>query len=318
VSGRSVFLILAMLVLGAAAIFFGRAWLLSQAPAPTAVSEAPPKPVITMVLIAKQDIPIGTFLKEEMVGWQAWPNETLDPSYFVQGQTDAKTQAPFDIKSVVGTVSRLPIVAGQPITSARIVHPGEQGFLAAALKPGMRAITVAVNDTTGIAGLVFPGDRVDMLLTHELESAGAAAAQKRHVTETVLENIRVLAIDQSLAHQADAKQGGQQQPAAAPAIGKDATIEVNPKQAEMVAVASTLGALSLSLRSLASPDGGTVITDIRDIPDPSRGTTYTLDTDVSRVLAITPPRPVVTPSHGNVQRSIEVNRGGKVEQSVVN
>ncbi len=307
-SGRGVLLLLALLLLGASAIFFGRAWLLSQTAPPPAVVEAP-KPVATMVMIAKADIPVGTFLKEEMVGWQTWPNDTLDPSYMVQGQTDPKTQAPFDTKSLIGTVARLPIAVGQPITSSRIVHPGEQGFLAAALKPGMRAITVAVNDTTGIAGLVFPGDRVDMLLTHEIPTAGGNN-EKRHVTETVLENIRILAIDQSLSHQNDPKQTGPV------VVAKTATIEVNPKQAEMVYVASTLGLLSLSLRSLANPDGGTTITDIRDIPDPARGTTFTLDSDVSRVLAVTPPRPVAT--RGNVQRSIEVNRGGKVEQSLVN
>jgi pilus assembly protein CpaB len=310
-SGRGVLMLLALLLLGASAIFFGRAWLLAQtAPPPAAAVVEAPKPPATMVLIAKTDILVGTFLKEDMVGWQAWPSDTLDPSYMVQGQTDPKTQAPFDTKSLIGTVARLPIAVGQPITSSRIVHPGEQGFLAAALKPGMRAITVAVNDTTGIAGLVFPGDRVDMLLTHEIPNAGGGNGERRHVTETVLENIRILAIDQSLSHQNDPKQ------AVTATIAKTATIEVNPKQAEMVAVASTLGLLSLSLRSLASPDGGTTVTDIRDIADPSRGTTFTLDSDVSRVLAVTPPRPVAT--RGNVQRSIEVNRGGKVEQSLVN
>ncbi len=310
-SGRGVLLILALLLLGASAIFFGRAWLLTQnqQPAPQPVAEAP-KPVLTMVMVAKTDIPIGTFLREDMVGWQAWPNESMDPNYMVQGQNDPRTQAPYDTKSLVGTVARLPISAGQPITNARIVRPGEQGFLAAALKPGMRAITVGVSEVSGIAGLVFPGDRVDLLLTHEVDSAGQNGA-KRHASETVLENIRVLAIDQSLNHQVDASKN------AGPVIvGKTATIEVSPKQAEMVAVAGTLGALSLSLRSLASTEGGTTITDIRDIPDPDRGTTFTMDTDVSRVLAVAPPRPVVT--RGNVQRSIEVIRGGKVEQSLVN
>lgn len=310
-SGRGVLLILALLLLGASAIFFGRAWILAQnqpQPQPVAVAS---KPVVTMVVVAKSDIPVGTFLREDMLGWQAWPNDTLDPNYMVQGQNDPKTQAPYDTKSLVGTVARLPIAAGQPITNARIVRPGEQGFLAAALKPGMRAITVGVSETSGIAGLVFPGDRVDLLLTHEIANSTGQTGEKRHASETVLENIRVLAIDQSLSHQTDAKQ------TAGPAVvGKTATIEVNPKQAEMVAVAGTLGALSLSLRSLASPDGGTTVTDIRDIPDPDRGTTFTLDTDVSRVLAVAPPRPVAT--RGNVQRSIEVIRGGKVEQSLVN
>jgi len=310
-SGRGVLLILALLLLGASAIFFGRAWLLAQnQPQPQPVAAAP-KPVVTLVMVAKSDIPVGTFLREDMLGWQAWPNDTLDPNYMVQGQNDPKTQAPYDTKSLVGTVARLPIAAGQPITNARIVHPGEQGFLAAALKPGMRAITVGVSEVSGIAGLVFPGDRVDLLLTHEIPNSAGQSGEMRHASETVLENIRILAIDQSLSHQTDAKQ------TPGPAVvGKTATIEVNPKQAEMVAVAGTLGALSLSLRSLASPDGGTTVTDIRDIPDPDRGTTFTLDTDVSRVLAVAPPRPVAT--RGNVQRSIEVIRGGKVEQSLVN
>jgi pilus assembly protein CpaB len=311
-SGRGVLLILALLLLGASAIFFGRAWLLAQStPAPQPVAEAP-KPVVTLVLVAKSDVPVGTFLREDMLGWQAWPNDLLDPNYMVQGQIDPRSQAPYDTKNLVGTVARLPIAAGQPITNARIVRPGEQGFLAAALKPGMRAITVGVSEISGVAGLVFPGDRVDLLLTHEVPNSGGQGGEKRHASETVLENIRVLAIDQSLSHQADAKQN-----AGVPAaVGKSATIEVNPKQAEMVAVAGTLGGLSLSLRSLASPDGGTTVTDIRDIPDPDRGTTFTLDSDVSRVLAVTPPRPVAT--RGNVQRSIEVIRGGKVEQSLVN
>jgi pilus assembly protein CpaB len=266
-----------------------------------------------LVLVAKSDVPVGTFLREDMLGWQAWPNDTLDPNYMVQGQMDPRSQAPYDTKTLVGTVARLPIAAGQPMTNARIVRPGEQGFLAAALKPGMRAITVGVSEISGIAGLVFPGDRVDLLLTHEVPGAGGQGDDKRHVSETVLENIRVLAIDQSLSHQSDPKNAAAPVPAA---VGKTATIEVNPKQAEMVAVAGTLGALSLSLRSLASPDGGTTVTDIRDIPDPDRGTTFTLDSDVSRVLAVAPPRPVAT--RGNVQRSIEVIRGGKVEQSLVN
>jgi pilus assembly protein CpaB len=309
-SGRGVLLILALLLLGASAIFFGRAWLLAQnqQPAPQPVVEAP-KPVATMVMVAKADIPVGTFLREDLLGWQAWPNETLDPSYMVQGQNDPKTQQPYDTKSLVGTVARLPISAGQPMTNARIVRPGEQGFLAAALKPGMRAITVAVSETSGVAGLVFPGDRVDLLLTHEVKNAGGG--ETRHASETVLENIRILAIDQSLSHQTDQKNGAPQ------AVGRSATIEVTPKQAEMVAVAGTLGALSLSLRSLASINGGTTVTDIRDVPDPDRGTTFTMDTDVSRVLAIAPPRPPVV-TRGNVQRSIEVIRGGKVEQSLVN
>ena len=308
-TGRNILLILAMLLLGTSAIFFGRAWLRAQlAPPPAAVVQEAPKPVAKMVLIAKTDIPIGTFLNEEIVGWQAWPNEALDESYMVQGQTDPKTQAPVDPKSLIGAVARLPIAAGQPITSSRIVHPGEQGFLAAALKPGMRAITVAVSATTGIAGLAFPGDRVDLLLTHEIASTGGG--RQRHATETVLENLRILAIDQSLNHQSDAKQVGPV------VVGKTATIEVNPKQAEMVAVAATLGQLSLSLRSLASPEGGTTVTDIRDIPDPERGTTFTLDSDVSRVLVVAPPRPVA--ARGNVQRSIEIIRGGKVEKSLVN
>jgi pilus assembly protein CpaB len=304
-SGRGVLLILALLLLVVSAVFIGRAWLLTQqTPAPAPVATVAPKPPANMVMIAKVDIPVGTFLKEDMTGWQEWPAGTLDSSYMLQGQADPK--------SLIGTVARLPISVGEPITNSKIVHPGEQGFLAAALKPGMRAISVAVNDTAGISGLVFPGDRVDLLMTHDLEDK-AGGGQKRSVSETVLVNIRILAMDQSLSHQNDAnstKQG--------PTIAKTATIEVTPKQAEMVAVAGDIGRLSFALRSLASIEGGTTITDIRDVPEPDRGTTFTLDTDVSRVLTITPPKPVAPKTGGVVQRSIEVIRGGKVEQSLVN
>ena len=106
-SGRGLILILALLLAGASAIFFGQAYLRSLNNRPPPVADAPIPPPPTMVLVAKADIPIGTFLREEMVGWQAWPAETLDPSYMVKGQPDPKTQQPFDPKTLIGPANEL-------------------------------------------------------------------------------------------------------------------------------------------------------------------------------------------------------------------
>jgi pilus assembly protein CpaB len=134
------------------------------------------------------------------------------------------------------------MAAGQPITQGSLVRPGERGFLAAALGPGMRAITVGVSATSGVAGFVFPGDRVDIVLTQEVAGDGAGAPLR--VSETIIRNIRVLATDQRL--NARDEHGNQ---IATPIA--TVTFEATPRIAEKIAVAQTIGQLSLSLRSLA-------------------------------------------------------------------
>ena len=191
------------------------------------------------VLVSARNLGAGSFIKADHLKWQAWPREGVASSYLLQ--TKHKRE------SFIGAVVRRGITAGEPITTARIVKPGERGFLAAVVRPGLRAVAVPVNAASAIAGLVFPGDRVDLILSHRFESEGAKKTDRklRHVSETVLTNVRILAIDQSTDDQQGKKKG----------VPKTATVEVSPRQAEMVAVALNLGNLSLSLRSLANDHG---------------------------------------------------------------
>jgi pilus assembly protein CpaB len=158
----------------------------------------------------------------------------MQGAYYVEGQPDAKNLA--------GTVVRYAIAAGQPVTRGSIVGPQDRGFLAAALGPGMRAVTVPVNTTSGVAGFIFPGDHVDLMLTQQVAGGGDGAPLK--VAETIVRNVRVLATDQRYT---DKDEDGKTQVRTA----SNVTFEVTPKIAEKIAVAQSLGQLSLSLRSLA-------------------------------------------------------------------
>ena len=188
------------------------------------------------VLVARKPLPVGTILDATSVGFESWPKGAMAPVYYVQGGPDS------DPSKLLGTVVRYPITAGQPITRGALVGPQDRGFLAAALGPGMRAITVPVNTSSGVAGFVFPGDRVDMVLTQDVKGGGDGAPLK--VSETIIRNIRVLATDQRIdSKDADGK--------TVVKTFSNVTLEVTPRIAEKVAVAQSLGSLSLSLRSIA-------------------------------------------------------------------
>jgi pilus assembly protein CpaB len=160
----------------------------------------------------------------------------MQSAYYVEGQPDG------DPKKLLGTVVRYPITAGQPVTRGSLVGPQDRGFLAAALGPGMRAITVPVNVSSGVAGFVFPGDHVDLVLTQQVQGGGEGPALK--VAETIIRNLRVLATDQRIT---DKDEDGKTQVR----TFSNVTLEVTPKIAEKIAVAQSLGSLSLSLRSIA-------------------------------------------------------------------
>lgn len=233
-------LILAFVALSLAGLtaLFARHWLDAQrtvVAAPAPIAAPAPAPVIE-VLVAREALPTGTFVKPEQLRWQPWPEQGVNQAYLVKGKADMNV--------FVGGVVRQPVSAGEPVTAARIVTPGDRGFLAAVLQPGMRAVSVSINAETGISGLVFPGDRVDLIVAQSFRPTNSGQqAQTRRASETVLEDIRVLAIDQNT------KDGNEK-----PAVGKTVTVEVTPKQAEAVAVAAQLGKLSLSLRSLATAE----------------------------------------------------------------
>src|SRR5690242_3066845 len=195
---------------------------------------AAPVPVGPKVLVAKKALPVGTIIDADSFSYQPWPKELMQGAYYVEGQPDAKNLA--------GTVVRYAIAAGQPVTRGSLVGPEDRGFLAAALGPGMRAVTVPVNASTGVAGFVFPGDHVDLVLTQQVDGGGDGPPLK--VSETIVRNIRVLATDQRVD---DKDKDGKIQVK----TFNNVTLEVTPRIAEKISVAQSVGTLSLSLRSLA-------------------------------------------------------------------
>lgn len=213
--------------LGARSLFVGAA-------APQASAAMPVEVKGPKVLVAQRALPVGTIITADSISFQAWPKDMVQDAYFIDGEAD--------MQKLLGTVVRYPITAGQPVTQGALVAPGDRGFLAAALGPGMRAITIPVSAKTGVAGFVFPGDHVDLVLTQQVKGGGDGQALK--ASETILKNLRVLATDQSTT--TETVEGK-----SVVRTSSTVTLEVTPRIAEKVTVAETIGQLSLSLRSLA-------------------------------------------------------------------
>lgn len=204
----------------------------TEAAAPVAHMTAPPPP--KMILVAAKALPAGHFIHTEDLAWQSWPDNDLSKAYMVKGSVSLGT--------IVGSVAKNGIAPGEPITDLRIVKKGDRGFLAAIVKPGYRAITVSLQSGAGLSGLTIPGDRVDLILMMDVPSTGKNERQRR-MSETVLQDIRVLAVDQKLDDQAhDAP------------LARTATLEVTPKEAEVVTLLPEMGKLSLTLRSVGSAE----------------------------------------------------------------
>jgi pilus assembly protein CpaB len=228
-----------MLLIGALAVAAFTAVMAKNMFAGAGAPNAAATPVVPAgpeVLVATRALPVGTIIDAEALRYQPWPEGLVQPAYYIKGQQGV---TPADL---LGAVVRNEITAGQPLTQGAMIKPGERGFLAAALGPGMRAVTVGVSAISGVAGFVFPGDRVDIVLTQEV--AGGGDGQSLKVSETIIRNVRVLATDKrTSAQDADGK-----------AEAKDTstvTLEATPKIAEKIAVAQTIGQISLSLRSIA-------------------------------------------------------------------
>ena len=276
---RTILLAFVALSLAGLTALFARHWLDSQR---TLVAAAPAKPAAPAVevLVARDALPAGTFVKPEQLRWVAWPEQGVTQSYVVKGKGDMNV--------FVGGVVRQFIAPGEPVTSARIVTPGDRGFLAAVLHPSMRAVSVSITAETGISGLVFPGDRVDLILAQSFRSPNGEAAQPRRASETVLSDIRVLAIDQNT-------KDGNEKPIP---VAKTVTFEVTPKQAETVAVAAELGKLSLSLRSLATPED-----------PPVKRESATWDNEISQVANRNGASEEITVIHGSKLEAIPIRNG---------
>ena len=301
---RTLILLVVALILAGGTTMMSRMWLASQrAVKQEAAPIAVPTPAKS-VLIARSSIQRGQIIKPNDLAWEQWPEGGLDKNYILLGTRTPETYS--------GWVARQPISAGEPLTESKIIAPGNRGFLAAVLRPGMRAVSVPVSVTSGISGFVFPGDMVDLIVTYSVQDRPASGQQNagplldHKISETVLHDIRVIAIDQKL----DSKPGEA-------TVAKTATFEVTPKQSEIIALANEMGKLSLSLRSLVpgpdelkqevadkspdplpppslpspslpspplSPPSSSLPSSATEASDSPRSETYNVDSDISPLL----------------------------------
>ncbi|MGZ3297514.1 MAG: Flp pilus assembly protein CpaB [Asticcacaulis sp.] len=248
----------------------------------TASVAAPPPVQTVRVLIAAHDVKAGSRLADSDLTWQDWPVNTLNPAYIVDGplpngaavagsegakapgatpatQTPApqaavqqaasaatdmahKMLTPGAKEAYIGGIARQDILANEPIIDAKVVRADEGGFMAVMLSPGMRAMAVQVSVENTAGGFILPGDRVDIMATHQTPKAGGGTIDS---VQPVLRNIRVLAIDQQVQTSKD-KQS---------VIGATATLEVTPEDGKALALAKASGSLSLMLRSYADANG---------------------------------------------------------------
>jgi pilus assembly protein CpaB len=230
-----------LVVLGIALAAGGLAALLAGRP------EAPPPepaPVVQLetvdVLVAGSEIGRGTSVKPGELRWQTWPAASAGPSFI------RKPERPDAIEQLSGSIARGSFSAGEPIQETRLIKAGAAGYLAAVLPRGMRAVSTEISAETSAGGFVIPGDSVDVILTRRDQAAEKQGAGETFVSETILSNVRVLAVDQTV----DDPKGEKSM------IGKTVTLEVSPGQAEALALGKQLGTLSLALRSIVDTAPG--------------------------------------------------------------
>jgi pilus assembly protein CpaB len=226
-----------LVVLAVALAAGGVAAFLAAGPSAPPPAPPPPPPTIDTVeiVVAKNDIAMGQVVSTDDIQWQIWPATAAAPSFV------RKSNQPNAIQQFGGAVARAPFVAGEPIREAKLIKANGAGFMAAILPAGMRAISTDISPETGAGGFILPNDHVDVILTRRDREAEKTTGIEVHTSETILVNVRVLAIDQTIE-----EKNGQRV-----VVGKTATLEMAPRQAETLALAHQLGTLSLALRSLA-------------------------------------------------------------------
>jgi pilus assembly protein CpaB len=240
---RIIVLVIALAAGGVAAMLAGGSNQKPAEPAPVA------KVDMTDVLVAKTDIAIGQAVTPAELQWQEWPASAAAPSFI------RRSAMPDALEKFNGAIARQPFVAGEPINEAKLVRAQGSGFMAAILPPGKRAISTEISAETSAGGFILPNDHVDVILTkREKDERG-----DHFISETILNNIRVLAIDQTIA-----EKNGQKV-----VVGKTATLELTPGQAETLALSRQQGTLSLALRSHA--DARRTTDDASEEPQQRRG-----------------------------------------------
>ena len=229
-AARLVVLTVALAAGGVAAMLAGRS---AKHPAQKAVPVV--KADTVDVLVAKTDIPVGNRISPAQVSWQAWP-ANANTGNFIR-----RKQHPNAIEGLAGSIVRAPFVAGEPIRQAKLVQAKGSGYMAAILPSGMRAISIGVSPESGASGFILPNDHVDVVLTQRDRTAEKASGTETYTSNTILNDVTVLAIDQHVN-----EKNGQKV-----VSGKTATLELTPKQVETIELARRVGTLSLALRSLS-------------------------------------------------------------------
>lgn len=226
------------LVAGGAAAYLAMTMINQEpepAPAPEVAVAEPALPAMATdeILVALRDIPLGNTLDPAELTWREWPRSGVAGNYIL------RNEYPEAIEELTGALARGTFYAGEPVTQGKLART-DGGLLSAMLPAGMRAVALEISTDTSAGGFILPNDRVDVIMTRQVQDFDGGAA--RYVTETILGNVRVLAIDQSIA-----EQNGE-----AVVIGRTATLELTPMQAEILTVAQQIAdRLTLSLRSLA-------------------------------------------------------------------
>ncbi|MTI43918.1 pilus assembly protein CpaB [Roseibium hamelinense] len=218
-------LLILVIALGAG-LLAARLVMNSGSPAPEPVAAPAQETDTVEVLVASKDIQLGGKITPGDVTWSAWPKSAIPKG------VATKEAEPDADKVLLGRIARVPIFEGEPVRQERLIST-DKGFMAAILPKGMRAIAVSVEAETTAGGFILPGDKVDLILTREEEERGA-------ISETILENVRVLAIDGTTA-------GEQEEKNLSPK--RTATLELDPAETEIVALSQQLGTISLALRS---------------------------------------------------------------------
>ena len=194
------------------------------------------------VLTVTRDIAIGETVKAEDLQWSPWPEANVVEGYYLQ------TAAPTSIETLTGAVIKAALFKGEPVLPQKIAMKGEQGLLAALMEPDMRAISVEISAESASGGFILPNDRVDLILTYDQKGDPERGIIERTVATTIVQNVRVLAIDQNFSTEAEGEIAR---------LGSTATLEVSPREAELLAMGQRLGEVSLSLRPLDNKISGT-------------------------------------------------------------
>ncbi|MDE2375940.1 Flp pilus assembly protein CpaB [Bradyrhizobium sp.] len=238
-------IVVLVIALGAGGVAAYLASSYENKPAPAApVAEKLPT---TEILVARSDIGLGQVVRPDDLQWQSWPAGTASGNFIRRdGRPDAQTQ-------IAGSIARVPMMQGEPIREQKLVKAEGSGFMAAILPSGMRAISTELSPESGAGGFILPNDRVDVILTRREKNNGVGSEGRAELisSEIILSNIRVLAIDQM-----PKEKEGQNS-----VIGRTATLELKPEQAETLARARQSGTLALALRSIVDANAADNTTD---------------------------------------------------------